>query len=71
VNDTCEGTRLLHNGTSLMLMMPQELQNFSMDTALSVGWDRCIPSSCLKEPGGSAAALVPRISYLSHRFLSI
>lgn len=54
-----------------MLMMPQELQNFSIDTAVSVGWDRYIPSSCLEKHGGSAAALVPRISYLSHTFLSI
>lgn len=71
MTDTCKGTRLLDDCTSLMLMMPQDLQNFSMDTVISVGWGRYIPPSCLKEHGGSAAALVSRISYLSHRFLSI
>lgn len=70
MKDTCEGIRLLHDCTSLMLMVPQELQNFSMDTVISVGWDRYIPPSCLEERGGSAAALVLRISYLFHRFLS-
>lgn len=71
MKDACKAIKLLHDFTSLMLMMPQKLQNFSMDTAISVGWGRYIPPSCLKECGGSAAALVPRISYLSHRFLSL
>lgn len=71
MKDTCKGIKLLHDFTSLMLMMPQKLQNFSVDTALSVGWDRYIPPSCLKECGGSAAALVSRLSYLPHRFLSL
>lgn len=71
MKDACKAIKLLHDCTSLMLMMPQKLQNFSMDTAISVGWDRYIPPSCLKERGGSAAALVPRISYLSHSSQSL
>lgn len=45
MKDACKAIRLLHDSTSLMLMMPQKLQNFSMDTAISVGWDRYIPPS--------------------------
>lgn len=71
MKDTCERTRLLHDYSSLVLMMPQELQNFSVDTAVFVGWDRYIPHSCQEEHGGTAIALVPSISYLSHSFLSI
>lgn len=37
MKDTCKGTRSLHDFTSFILMMPQELQNFSMDTEIFVG----------------------------------
>lgn len=66
MKDTCERTRLLHGYSSLVLMMPQELQNFLVDTAVFVGWDRYIPLSCHEEHGGSATDLVPSVSYLSH-----